>query len=73
MRVVFEEVSVRATKRWVDDGKKHQQTRKFSQTISPFNKRADGSQKNREQITAEITAQRDNWLKREETNGEVVE
>lgn len=36
--IVFEEVAVRGMRRWVDkDGKRHQQTKKFSQTINPFN------------------------------------
>lgn len=63
MKVYFEEVSVKAVKRWVDEnGKKHQQTKKFYQTINPFNKDKDGFPKNREQILAEIKAERDAWL-----------
>lgn len=58
------EVAVKATKRWTDPetGKKRQQTKKFWQTISPFNKNEDGSVKTREQILNEIKAKRDAWL-----------
>lgn len=64
MRVTFSEVAVKATRRWVDEeGVKRQQTRKFFQTISPFNLNKDGGYKDREQIMREITAERDAWLK----------
>ena len=64
MRITFNEVAVRATKRWTDPvtGKRRQQTRKFYQTINPFNKGTDGLPKSREQIIQEITAERDEWL-----------
>lgn len=63
MRITFEEVAVIATKRWTDEtGKRRQQTRRFYQTISPFNKNKDGTVKTREQINAEIKAERDAWL-----------
>ena len=66
MRVNFQEVALKATKRWTDaSGKKRQQTKKFWQTISPFNKAADGSPKSREQVMQEIKAQRDEWMKQE--------
>ena len=68
MRVTFNEVSLSGTKRWVDEnGKKRQKTRKFWQTISPFNIAADGSLKSREQILSEVKAQRDAWLSDEAT------
>jgi len=64
LRYVFEEVSVKATKRWKDDtGKMRQQTKKFCQTINPYNKNKDGTCKTRQQITVEITQARDAWLK----------
>lgn len=67
MRTTFYEVAVSATKRWTDaGGKKRQKTRKFWQTLSPFNKCADGSIKTREQILIEIQAQRDAWLSGQE-------
>lgn len=64
MRYVFEVVSHRVTKKWIDeDGKKRQQTRKFEQTLNPYNRDANGLPKSREQIWAEIRAQGDAWLK----------
>lgn len=64
MRYVFEVVSHSVTKRWVDAaGKKRQQTRKFEQTINPYNRAADGLPKSREQIRVEIYAQGEAWLK----------
>lgn len=63
MRYTFDEVSVKATKRWTDEsGKKRQQTRNFFQTINPFNKNEDGTIKTRDQIMAEIKAERNVWL-----------
>lgn len=67
MRTTFEEVAISATKRWTDEaGKKRQKTRKFWQTLSPFNKCADGSLKTRDQIMVEIKAQRAAWLQQQE-------
>ena len=63
MRITFQEVSVKATRRWTEDGKKRQETRKFWQTINPFNKNVDGAMKNRDEIYTEICAQRDAWLR----------
>lgn len=63
MRITFDEVAVKATKRWKENGKSRQETRKFWQTVNPFNKNDDGSIKTREQIMTEIVAQRDAWLK----------
>lgn len=66
MRIHFDEVAVRATRRWTDEaGKKRQQTRKFFQTLNPFNKGADGLPKERDQILKEIFAKRDAWLRGE--------
>lgn len=63
MSTRFEQVKVKATKKWIDgDGKKRQRTCSFSQTLNPFNKNGDGSIKTREQIMAEICFQRDQWL-----------
>lgn len=62
-RINFDEVAVKATRRWVDEsGKKRQETRKFWQTINPFNKGADGLPKTRDQILKEILAERDAFL-----------
>ena len=60
----FEEVAVRGVRRWKDPvtGKKRQETRKFCQTVNPFNRGADGAPKTHAQILAEVTAERDAWL-----------
>jgi hypothetical protein len=47
VRVTFEQVTLRATKRWTENGKKRQQTKVFMQTINPFNRNADGAVKTR--------------------------
>jgi predicted HNH restriction endonuclease len=61
----FNEISVRATKKWVDDnGKKHQQTKKFYQTINPWNLNKDGLPKSRFEIEKEIREERDKWMRR---------
>jgi len=60
--VRFEEIAVKATKRWTDNGKRRSETRKFWQTISPFNKNEYGEPKSREQIRVEICRERDAWL-----------
>lgn len=63
MRINFEEVSLKATKRWIDEaGKKRQKTKKFYQTISPFNKNKDGTVKTRDQILEEVTKERNMWM-----------
>lgn len=61
VRVVFEEVSIKATRVWKEDGKRRQQTRKFSQTIHPWNKNPDGTIKTREEITAELMRDAAAW------------
>lgn len=63
-RYVFNEVSVKGVKRWKDpvNGKPRQETRKFYQTINPFNKNAAGVPKSRDEIMAEIKVERDEWL-----------
>lgn len=63
MRIAFEEVAIKAVKRWTDEaGKARQKTKRFSQTVSPYNKNTDGTVKTREQITAEIKEARDKWM-----------
>jgi uncharacterized coiled-coil DUF342 family protein len=63
MRITFDEVSVKGVRRWKDAaGKWHQETKKFFQTLNPFNKAADGSPKSYEQIRAEIRTERDAWM-----------
>lgn len=61
----FEEVSITATQRWLDPdtGKKRQLTKKFFQTISPYNTNADGAEKTRGEIYNELLVQRSAWLR----------
>lgn len=62
-KIVFQEISVSATKRWKDaDGKARQQTRKFTQTHNPFNRNAEGLPKTRDEIAREVMAERAAWL-----------
>ena len=62
-RIIFEEVSLKATKRWTDaSGKKRQATKKLWQTINPFNTNSDGSERTREQIMVALIAERDEWM-----------
>lgn len=66
-RYTFDEISIKRTKRYTDaDGKKRQKTRKFSQTLNPFNRNRDGSLKNYDQIMEEITKEADAWMESDE-------
>lgn len=59
---VYEVVQVKATKHWKDaSGKWRQKTKKFYQTLNPFNTK-DGRLKTRSEIMEEITAERDQWM-----------
>jgi hypothetical protein len=58
----FEQIVLKATRRWTENGKKRQETRTFMQTLNPYNKNADGSLKSRGQIYAELIAERKAWL-----------
>lgn len=61
--VRFQEVSLRGTYRWKDaDGKRRQETKKFFQTINPFNLDEFGCQKGPGQIRIELMLQRNEWL-----------
>lgn len=63
MRVKFEEVSLKVVRKFIDsDGKKRQITKKFFQTVNPFNTNKDGTVKDRDQIMAELKASRDEWV-----------
>ena len=60
----FEEVAISKTKygvcpKW---GKKYQETKQFSQTISPFNKNANGEIKTREEIYDELCVNANKWF-----------
>jgi hypothetical protein len=64
MRVTFNEVSLKGVKRWVDPvtGKNRQETRKFWQTVNPFNKNDKGEVKSSGEIMAELKRECDEWL-----------
>jgi len=65
MRINFEEISIFGEKSGIctQCGKKASRKRKFWQTINPFNKNKDGSQKSKEDILKECINARDNWLR----------
>jgi hypothetical protein len=57
-----EVVMVTGFRRWRDaDGRKRQMTKKFWQSINPWNCGADGRPKTREDILREVQADRDKW------------
>ena len=62
MNYNFEKVSVKAVRRWVENGKKRQQTKEFYQTINPYNVNADGSVKSKSEILTEIKKEKAYWL-----------
>jgi hypothetical protein len=62
MRIVFERVKLKGVKRWIDaDGKKHQRTRTFEQTLNPYNLYA-GRPKTRERILIELARECSAWM-----------
>lgn len=65
-RYTFEEIATTRRKTWVEDGKKRQKTRKFRQTVNPFNKTKDGEPKSRDQIFKEVHAEADAWVNSDE-------
>lgn len=61
--VHFREVVIRGMRRWKDaEGKKHQETKKFFQTVNPFNLNADGDPKSDCEILDELIAERRKWM-----------
>lgn len=44
-------------------GKKRIRREKFEHTINPFNKTPSGREKTREEVLADVKAERDAWLK----------
>lgn len=67
MRVTFDEVAVKATRYYKDpSGKRRQETKRFFQTVNPFNRNADGSVKTREQIQKEVQEECSAWLRSEQ-------
>ena len=64
MRIRFEEVKLKATRRWRENGKPRQETRTFMQTLNPFNRGENGMPKSRLDIMRELQEERDSWLRR---------
>ena len=63
MRLTFEEVRIKAVRRWTDsDGKRHQETKQFWQTLNPYNRNAVGLCKTRDEIRNELLTERAAWL-----------
>lgn len=62
MKIYFREVSIKATRKWKENGKRKQETKTFFQTMNPFNKMPDGTLKCYDQIMKEILEARDKWL-----------
>lgn len=64
----FEEIVVSATHRWIDKetGRKRQKTKKFSQTINPWNKNEHGEVKTRSEIYAELEKEKAKWLREQQ-------
>jgi hypothetical protein len=59
----FEQVKLRGVRYWKDEqGKRHQETKTFMQTINPFNKTSDGTPKGYAKIMEELRAEREAWL-----------
>lgn len=60
---VFEQVKIIGSKSGICAvcGKRCTRSESFSQTINPFNKNPDGSQKNREQIKEQLRKELSEW------------
>jgi hypothetical protein len=67
-RITFDEVSLRAAKtvKCSGCGKRLTRSRKFYQTINPFNKREDGLIKSRNDIYSELIEAANKWKKESE-------
>lgn len=62
----FTEISIKGKKSWIDEsGKRRQKTKKFSQTINPFNRNDDGTVKTEKQIMSELVKMRNDWMSME--------
>lgn len=64
MRIRFRAVKIRGVRRWMEGGKRRQETKVFFKTISPFNTNAAGVPKAADEIVAELRAEREAWLAR---------
>jgi len=59
----FDEIVVKGVFRWkAADGKTRQETKRFSQTVNPFNKNSAGLVKTAGEIQRELMTERDLWL-----------
>jgi hypothetical protein len=69
-RITFEKVSIKRTFRWTDPvtRKSRQETKKFWQTVSPFNRNVHGDPKSRQQIREELESEARLWLLRREND-----
>ena len=63
--VRFQEIKIRGVRRWIENGKRKQETKVFMQTLNPFNKNAAGIIKSSVEILDELRAERGTWLKAE--------
>lgn len=64
----FKEISIKGKKSWIDEnGKRRQKTKKFFQTINPFNRNDDGTVKTEKQILSELVKMRNEWMRMERT------
>jgi hypothetical protein len=63
MRYQFEEVALQRSKvcKCAKCGKRLNRSKRFYQTVSPFNKNANGYQKTRSEINAELRVEADQW------------
>jgi hypothetical protein len=68
-RITFDEVCAYGQKsvKCPSCGKKLKRSRKFFQTLNPFNKLPDGTPKNRKDIYAELSVEIASWKKEPET------
>jgi hypothetical protein len=63
MKKGYWEICISGTKTWVDqNGHKRRKTKKFWQTVNPYNKNDDGSPKTGKQIYKELCLEMDEWL-----------
>ena len=64
MKVTFSVIKDAATKTGIcrECGKKCKRTKRFEQTVNPWNKNKDGNQKTPDEIRAELRVQVKTWL-----------
>lgn len=62
IRVNFNEISIRGTKKFYINDKIVTRTKKFYQTLNPFNKNKYGNPKTKEEILEALIIERDLWF-----------